>query len=317
MKTPLYVQFAPLVPLTLPQGSNVPVPLDISLAEHCQHFSQAPAQYVSWFELPCLDQDLISVLPGILYAGHGFVFSDQQPVTLLEFLEDVAPLQGPAPKEPKADEEDKPPRAPKSAREKALALKHPSLFAAAPAKKTFYKDGEPVEVGDSGAREIDVMKPLPKDLSDEELDVLFSQLEQKRIEWSKMGIGSEGADFSIRMLKGLWTFQHKGVCFDAAQGRALGGEALKWCERYQCQTSMRFSTIDCGEHDAIVLAQSWCHKMQYLFDLWMSSADANFEYTQAHLDNWEVPEALKKLGLGKKWKGRTRAQDIVQIFPKL
>ena len=51
--------------------------------------------------------------------------------------------------------------------EKALAKKHPSLFAAAPGKKTFYKDGEPMEVGDSSAREIDVMKPLPKDLSDE------------------------------------------------------------------------------------------------------------------------------------------------------
>ena len=57
--------------------------------------------------------------------------------------------------------------------------------------------------------------------------------------------------------------------------------------------------------------------MQYLFDLWMSSDKPNFEFTQAHLDMSEVPEALKKLGLGKKWKGRTRAQDIVQIFPKL
>ena len=80
---------------------------------------------------------------------------------------------------------------------------------------------------------------------------------------------------------------------------------------------MRFSTIDCGEHDAVVLAQSWCHKMQHLFDLWMCSDQPNFEYTQAHLDNWEVPEALKRLGLGKKWKGRARAQDIVKVFPKL
>ena len=139
MKTPLYIQFAPLVPLTLPQGSNVPVPLDISLAEHCQHFSQPPAKYVPWFELPCLDQNSISVLPGIQYAGHGFLFSDQQPVTLSDFLEDVVPLAAPAPEEPKENQEDKLARTPKSAVEKALAKKHPSLFAAAPGKKLFIR----------------------------------------------------------------------------------------------------------------------------------------------------------------------------------
>ena len=107
-----------------------------SLAEGCRHFYLAPAVYVPWFNLPCLDQSSISVLPGISHAGQGFVFSSQQPVSLSDFLEDIAPLVGPAPKEPKVeDEEDHPVKSPKTAKEKALALKHPSLFAAEPPRK--------------------------------------------------------------------------------------------------------------------------------------------------------------------------------------
>ena len=61
-------------------------------------------------------------------------------MSLSDFLEDIAPLVGPAPKEPKVeDEEDEHVKAPKSAKEKALAKKHPSLFAAAPGKNSFIR----------------------------------------------------------------------------------------------------------------------------------------------------------------------------------
>ena len=87
------------------------------------------------------------------------------------------------------------------------------------------------------------------------------------MEWAEEGVGAEGKNFNIRMLKGLWTLQHKGVAFDAAQGWTSGKDALTFCEKWHLQTTMRFSTGDCGEHAAITLARAWCSKMQDLFDL--------------------------------------------------
>ena len=109
-------------------------------------------------------------------------------------------------------------------------MKHPSLFAATPPKKTMYEDGEPVKLPHSGPREVDLLKPRPKDLTDVELESCFKQLEQKRMEWAKQGVGAEGNNFNIRMLKGLWTLQHKGVAFDAAQGYTSGKDASTFCE---------------------------------------------------------------------------------------
>ena len=111
--------------------------------------------------------------------------------------------------------------------------------------------------------------------------------------------------------------QHKGVAFDAAQGYTKGKEASKFCSKWHLQTTMRFSTGDCGEHAAITLARAWCSKMQYLFDLWMDSVDPDFSFTQAHVDSWVLPDALKALGVDTKYKGKARAHDILQIFPRL
>ena len=80
---------------------------------------------------------------------------------------------------------------------------------------------------------------------------------------------------------------------------------------------MRFSTTDCGEKAAIILAQSWCKKMQHLLDIWMASVDPDFSFSQAHVDSWVLPDALKALGVDTKYKGKARAHDILQIFPRL
>ena len=80
---------------------------------------------------------------------------------------------------------------------------------------------------------------------------------------------------------------------------------------------MRFSAGDCGEHAAIALARAWCSKMQYLFDLMVDVEDPDFSFTQAHVDNWKLPDALKALGVDRTYKGKARAHDILNIFPNL
>ena len=119
------------------------------------------------------------------------------------------------------------------------------------------------------------------------------------------------------MLKGLWTLEHKGVAFDAAQGYTKGKESSKFCSKWHLQTTMRFSTRDCGEHAAIVLARAWCSKMQYLFDLALDVVDPDFSFNQADVDRWKLPDDLQALGVDKKYKGKARAHDILQIFPTL
>ena len=108
-----------------------------------------------------------------------------------------------------------------------------------------------------------------RELTDAEKVALWTRLEGKRTEWDALAFGKVSARaFQVTFTKGEWTKRVKGVDYDFALGRAVGKTTKDWCKRYRMPDNARFSTVSYGgEHEATVLAQGWCSRMDHFLSI--------------------------------------------------
>lgn len=89
------------------------------------------------------------------------------------------------------------------------------------------------------------------------------------------------------------------------------GKATDWALHYGLDAVAQLGTVDkYTEHEARTLCYFWCHRMQFIYDIWLetSSSSFAFNFAQADLDSYaEPPDVTKFVDAG-------AARPVVKAF---
>ena len=143
-------------------------------------------------------------------------------------------------------------------------------------------------------------------------EAVFDLLYKKRAELA-MSAPAIVSDFSVVLLGGKWTQQHRQVPFDFVMGKASGSTVESWCVQWGFQKSMRFGLTIFKFETAQLLARSWCAAMQYWYDLSQELNDADFRSSGASA--WIPTEEFKELHRSAEGPLAQRCQRILAMRP--
>ena len=266
--------------------------------------------------LPRVPMDRIQVLSGLVHLGLQTVVSDSDLVPLETFLANLPPLPPRAAHARQSKPADK--MSPTS--QQSLVAKHPWLqhhFEAGakqpPKKKASQEELEPAasqEESDSDADD------TPGVQEDARVENVFEELRLKREQWHLQG-DVQRVEFKVSLLGGVWQQRVRGKAYDAFRGQALKGEAEDWCILHSFQKTARFEVATHGETAAAVLAEAWCHRMQYFFSLHKEAGGAKYVYSANDLANYEEPQAMQDLFPTLSGKSLQRASQIRALEPRV
>ena len=129
------------------------------------------------------------------------------------------------------------------------------------------------------------------ELDDETAEAVFKHLEAARKECASSDNDVVDKRFNVVLLGGPWLYTKTGRAYDAFKGKAKKDLLVEeWCNMYGLKKSFRADTNMFGMYTASVLAQAWCHKMEYLFELFIVSGSLHYSYSAADLAAYQEPE---------------------------
>lgn len=130
--------------------------------------------------------------------------------------------------------------------------------------------------------------PETPELDEELVQKVWALLEERRQEWAEEDV-VHTTDFETFIRGGAWVQSHTGSAYDCIIGRPCTEPARAWIQQFFPTKTAAFAYKKYGEQAANMLALAWCHRMQYLFDLYADSNRDPFVYTEAELQAY-VPE---------------------------
>jgi hypothetical protein len=309
-QSPLEAVFKPVV-LKLPGSPCSESAGQAEVLERCSQlhsftFETSGESYVSGSSLPCVSGEGVVVIQGLTFESPGVLVADTWPIALECFLD----LLQPKAKEPKR-------RATKEA--KASKVVPDSQLAEHPWLAEFLDPGQEQgpQSSQTGAAQVEVPQG---DSVDQEglLDRVWEGLGDKRKEWELQGTPA-GADFTTEVRDWAWTQAQAGKAYFCVAGQAAKGDPTAWCRKYQLNVSISFSARVYGQKVATALAQEWCRRLQFYYDLYKAQPSRDFVYTKAHREAAQCGEAFLQLKgeLPKGGKAEKRAEAIESLFPVL
>ena len=153
-------------------------------------------------------------------------------------------------------------------------------------------------------------------LTDDDLEDIFKELEQKRQECQVDGT-RRGYDFKTSLLGGAWLQAKEGRAYDAFKAEARTPTAKQWCTLFSVPRSARFDVRLHGERGASVLSLSWAQKMQYFFDLWLNAGSPEtVQYSEADIAGFVESQDFLDFIEGAEGKTLERAQQIRDLLPR-
>ena len=101
-------------------------------------------------------------------------------------------------------------------------------------------------------------------------------------------------NFTWTLRGGRWTAEHLGVPYDSFRAYALPAAPLAWCRLMNITATATFSIRLYSEDGARMLAEFWCHRMEWLYSFWTEADDPaeTFRYSAAALDAYVWPPAV-------------------------
>ena len=325
-QSPHYISFQPLEKVKGFEAAQCGLVLDPALDSDSEVEWQATFEvaqlglFMDWSELGISSAEQVTIIVQCVAIGNLEVACDLNFTPLPEFLDSLA-----IPHVEKAtkDAEVKPP-AKKKARQDfppETLLKFPWLATPEPKRAPKAQWVEPTD-DETLLDEEDVLKlamvgaDSDDELDDEEMEDLYVKLEAKRAQWETAhGKIAAQAAFKVRTLQGHWTIEHTGDLADFCMGERRGGEAKKFCHAYQLQDTMRFSMHFYGEAESFLLASTWCAKMSYFFDIYLSQAEEDYIFTDEDVNGWIASEQYVRLVERLPGRQRAGARKIDKMRP--
>ena len=134
-------------------------------------------------------------------------------------------------------------------------------------------------------------------LTEEQLQQTWDALALRRQAWSHT-LQDSTEHFTLTLRGGAWTQAHHGTEADAVAGQAARGAPADWCRTYGLPKMASFSIRRYGEQIATRLAEEWCARLQYFFDLYLEDNSAMLKYTEEALQSYEPGESWRVFKAG-------------------
>ena len=153
------------------------------------------------------------------------------------------------------------------------------------------------------------------DLEDVDIEGIFAKLDDMREAWQLKYSDKMMADFGGTVLGGASTYKAARVVADYVCVEATTADARAFTKKYKLNNSRRasISAYD-GVHNATVLVTEWASRMQFFLDLYRSSGDENYSFTEADYDSYkEQAEFTRLVGTDRKY--NTVAKAIRSVKP--
>ena len=155
---------------------------------------------------------------------------------------------------------------------------------------------------------------LEAEVDDDAIQAVFDALHKKREEWH-MGAAGEPSDFTVSLVGGAWSQKKFGKAYHAFKSAARRGDPEDWCGEYGLNKSASFEISLYGEPLAALLAQAWCHRLQYFYNIYLQCAEAGCTYSQKDVEAYEAPAEFKEAIGTLTGRQLARAAQISSIVP--
>jgi hypothetical protein len=144
----------------------------------------------------------------------------------------------------------------------------------------------------------------------------LADLEAERAAESVAAIAMETIDFRTTIRAGTEALELKGEYSDASQGKAVSLGAKEWCERHRLQKTYKATYTEHGDTATCkVLVRSWCHRMQFFYNMELRQGDTAFVFTLAHVREYVEPSEFTALASRVKKKSTMMRIDLVRSIP--
>ena len=316
-QSPLHIGFAPL---TRVEGAAIAAAIGALAGSNDDpqgggavvQWRAQPMNFVDWSVMRLDEADSIEVYSKVTCAGHCTLAGRQ--ATPLGMLLDLLP-------DHVATEPDAKKATQKFDLNADLCAQFPWLEAD---RKKATKRTTPMAEEDGAPDPNDMVDVLDEEfpvggLDDDLLMGLYGRLEQKRAEWDNEGMLATAHDaFTLKVRKGKWCREHLGVDYDSIRFEVVGEAPLVWCAKYTLKHNRTWKIgMYGGDAPAFAIARTYCHKMVYLYELYLSQANPKYAYTDADLDAWKVPEEFRLVEAEMTARQRPAAREIFQMRPRL
>lgn len=243
----------------------------------------------------------VGVLPGLVFVGRRSAVCDEDITPLAGFLAPLATGKTPRPATNKA------PVAPKASVAAELIKQYPWL-------EGMLADSSPGGSSSAGAGSTHRPEDNDRGLDDERLLLMFAELERKRATETPVEIAPQS--FRTKLLGSRWLIREKAKPADAWQGAARTSQAEAWCRRYGLTKSARFEITLYGNANAILIARSWRHKMEYFYKKWMAAGCGKYQYSENDVEVYEEPQEFTQAVQGLSGQQSARVAQIRALVPR-
>lgn len=214
----------------------------------------------------------IWVLPHMLLGKDRQVCTHSARVALSDFLSGAPPTKST--------------RTPQAAQDKPKAQASEDVMAQHPWLADFMDAPKKPGSASSSSKKTPVSTAVVADIDEDECHKIRQTLEAKRAEWHEE-YSPVAEDFVCDITGGPWAKKNLGVEYDGVRAHARGGAPADFCRRWGLAMSSSFAFKSLEEYDASMLAQAWCHRMQYFFDCASSAPERGFTFTDAIVEAYQ------------------------------
>ena len=175
------------------------------------------------------------------------------------------------------------------------------------------RDDPPEVAAQSGERQGE----FDLDTSEELFEEVRAAMEAHRGKLNADGIVGV-TDFRVFPRGGAWTLTSRGIVVDSWRAEASTADARAWCRLFSLQQSRTLSITRYQQHVALALANVWAHRMQFLFDVWVSSGKQNSCYEDpAVFQSYKEPSAARIVCADGSADAEAAVRSIVSLVPRL
>ena len=229
------------------------------------------------------NEDLVDVIPHLVFMQGGRVASDLEPIGLADFLATLPAVRRVERAAAERNSAEAVSAAAKFVRENPWALHH-------------------LEEGENMIKR----KRAEEDLEEEEADVadevtemadqIFEDLREIQAKCREEVVPEH---FRITPLGGAWTLRQLGVLCDAYKAWAHGQEVCAWCDAYSLGKTARFNVSLYGFEGSVVMAKEWMNRMSFLYQAWLDIGSPRpFTYEEELLGQYQEPEEFTNFADG-------------------
>ena len=155
--------------------------------------------------------------------------------------------------------------------------------------RDFYPERARVEgghAGGGGAGPDAVIAPK-KDLTDEDIELGWRLLEERRAQWDADASRDEADHFRTCIRGGRAPMMRRHAAYDVIVAEARGGLAREWARQYGVGQIHSFSFARYGEAVACRMALEVCRRLEHYFRIYLEADNDAMVYSEAQQASYE------------------------------